>query len=52
MLANEHAAKLGAPVPSYRLHAHDSDDLGRLEHPAPNVEPGDVVSSRTVERRA
>jgi hypothetical protein len=30
-------------VPTYRLHAHDGDDLGLLEHPAPNVEPGDVV---------
>lgn len=27
----------------YRLHAADGDDLGFLEHPAPNVEPGDVV---------
>jgi hypothetical protein len=30
-------------VPTYRLHAHDGDDLGLLEHPAPNLEPGDVV---------
>jgi hypothetical protein len=29
-------------VPTYRLHAHDGDDLGLLEHPAPN-EPGDAV---------
>ena len=28
---------------TYRLHAHDGDDLGLLEHPAPNVEPGDIV---------
>jgi hypothetical protein len=28
---------------TYRLHAHDGDDLGLLEHPAPNLEPGDVV---------
>jgi hypothetical protein len=30
-------------VPTYRLHAHDGDDLGLVEHPAPNLEPGDVV---------
>lgn len=30
-------------MPTYRLHAHNGDDLGLLEHPAPNVEPGDVV---------
>ena len=30
-------------MPTYRLHAHDGDDLGLLEHPAPNVEPGDIV---------
>ena len=30
-------------MPTYRLHAHDGDDLGLLEHPAPNLEPGDVV---------
>jgi hypothetical protein len=27
----------------YRLHDTGGDDLGLLEHPAPNVEPGDVV---------
>jgi hypothetical protein len=27
----------------YRVHATDGDDLGILEHPAPNLEPGDVV---------
>lgn len=27
----------------YRVHATDGDDLGLLEHPAPNLEPGDVV---------
>jgi hypothetical protein len=27
----------------YRLHDTTGDDLGLLEHPAPNVEPGDVV---------
>jgi hypothetical protein len=27
----------------YRLHAHDGDDLGLLEHPAANLEPGDVI---------
>lgn len=30
-------------MPTYRLHATDGDDLGLLEHPAPNMEPGDVV---------
>jgi hypothetical protein len=30
-------------VPTYRLHDHSGYDLGLLEHPAPNVEPGDVV---------
>ena len=27
----------------YRLHDTTGDDLGLLEHPAPNLEPGDVV---------
>jgi hypothetical protein len=31
------------PVPTYRLHDTTGDDLGVIEHPAPNVEPGDVV---------
>jgi hypothetical protein len=30
-------------VSIYRLHDTTGDDLGLLEHPAPNVEPGDVV---------
>jgi hypothetical protein len=30
-------------VPTYRLHETTGDDLGTVEHPAPNVEPGDVV---------
>jgi hypothetical protein len=30
-------------VPTYRLHNTTGDDLGLIEHPAPNVEPGDVV---------
>jgi hypothetical protein len=30
-------------VPTYRLHSTAGDDLGLLEHPAPNLEPGDVV---------
>lgn len=25
----------------YRLHNLEGDDLGLLEHPVPNVEPGD-----------
>ena len=28
---------------TYRVHDTTGDDLGLLEHPAPNVEPGDVV---------
>ena len=31
------------PVPIYRIHDTTGDDLGLLEHPAPNLEPGDVV---------
>lgn len=27
----------------YRLHDTTGDDLGTIEHPAPNVEPGDVL---------
>jgi hypothetical protein len=30
------------PVPTYRIHDTTGDDLG-VEHPASNVEPGDVV---------
>jgi hypothetical protein len=30
-------------VPTYRLHDTTGDDLGLIEHLAPNVEPGDVV---------
>jgi hypothetical protein len=30
-------------VAAYRLHSTVGDDLGLLEHPAPNLEPGDVV---------
>jgi len=30
-------------VPTYRLHDTTGDYLGTVEHPAPNVEPGDVV---------
>jgi len=30
-------------VPTYRLHDTTGDDLGLIEHPAPNIEPGDVV---------
>ena len=26
----------------YRIHDHTADDLGLIEHPAPNLEPGDV----------
>ena len=31
-------------MPTYRLHSATGDDLGRLEHPAPNLEAGDVVT--------
>ena len=30
-------------VPIYRLHDTTGEDLGLLDHPAPNLEPGDVV---------
>jgi hypothetical protein len=30
-------------VPIYRLQDTSGDDLGTIEHPAPNLEPGDVV---------
>ena len=31
-------------VPTYRLHDTTGDDLGLIEHPAANVEPGDVLT--------
>ena len=37
------AVDTGCTVPIYRLHDTTGDDLGLLEHPAPNLEPGDVV---------
>jgi len=30
-------------VSRYRLHDTTGDDLGVIEHPPPNVEPGDAV---------
>jgi hypothetical protein len=30
-------------MPTYRVHDYAGDDLGLVEHPAPNVESGDVV---------
>jgi hypothetical protein len=30
-------------MPSYRVHDTTGDDLGPIDHPAPNVESGDVV---------
>jgi hypothetical protein len=30
-------------VAIYRLHNTTGDDLGLIEHPAPYVEPGDVI---------
>jgi hypothetical protein len=32
-----------ASVPRYRIHDHTGDDLGHVEHPAANLEAGDVV---------
>ena len=32
------------PVATYRVHGTNGDDLGTVEHPAPNIEPGDVVA--------
>jgi hypothetical protein len=32
---------LDARCPTYRLHDTTGDDLGLIDHPAPNVEPGD-----------
>jgi hypothetical protein len=34
-------------VPTYGLHDTTGDDLGTVEHPAPNVEPGDLTSALT-----
>ena len=36
-------ADIGYTVPIYRLHDTRGEDLGLLEHPAPNLEPGDVL---------
>ncbi len=30
-------------MPLYRVHATTGEDLDLLEHPAPNLEPGDVL---------
>ena len=30
-------------MPTYRLHSTAGDDLGLIEHPVSNLEPGDVV---------
>ena len=40
------------PVPTYRLHDTTDDDLGLIEHPAPNVEPATWSSWKTAERRS
>jgi hypothetical protein len=29
----------------YRLHDTAGDDLGELQHPAPNLEPGETVTT-------
>ena len=43
-----HAVVIVVGVHSYRYRVHDTtgDDLGAVQHPAPNVEPGDVVMLR------
>jgi hypothetical protein len=33
----------GEALAVYRLHDTTGDDLGIIAHPAPNIEPGDVV---------
>jgi hypothetical protein len=40
---NKHGLSTVRSVPTYRLHDTTGDDLGLLEHPAPNLEPGEVV---------
>lgn len=38
------ASAIGSRIVSvYRVHDHTGDDLGSLDHPAPNLEAGDVV---------
>lgn len=39
----DHRPRRRRRVATYRLHDHTGDDLGVVEHPAPNLEPGDVV---------
>ena len=34
--------RLGSLVPTYGLHDTTGDDLGLIEHPAPNIEPRDL----------
>jgi hypothetical protein len=36
----------------YRIHDTTGDDLGFIERPAPNVEPGDVVMLADAERHS
>jgi hypothetical protein len=43
LAASRESVDTRCTVPIYRLHDTTDDDLGTLEHPAPNVEPGDVV---------
>ena len=31
-------------MPTYRLHNTTGDDLGLVEHPAPNLEPGEMAA--------
>jgi hypothetical protein len=38
-----HRAASLSGLATYGIHNHAGDDLGRVQHPAPNVEPGDVV---------
>jgi hypothetical protein len=39
----QQASRYSARMAIYRLHDTTDDDLGLLEHPAPNLEAGDVV---------
>ena len=34
--------RLGSLVPTYGLHDTTGDDLGLIEHPAPNIEQSDL----------
>ena len=42
-LAAPATSRYSAHVSIYRVHDTTGEDLGFLEHPAPNLEPGDVL---------